>query len=129
MSESSVRGERWDKVIVPKRRLLDLPIRELGQYRDLIWLMAKRNLTAQYKQTVLGPAWFVVQPLLATVVFSFLFGRVGGFGTDTIPHFVFYMAGIVTWGLLSENVNRTATTFTRNAQVFGKVYFPRLAVP
>jgi lipopolysaccharide transport system permease protein len=129
MSESNVGIEQWDKVMVPKRRLLEMPLRELFQYRDLIWLMAKRNLTAQYKQTVFGPAWFVIQPLLATVVFSFLFGRVGGFGTDTIPHFLFYMAGIVTWGLFAENVNRTSVTFTRNAHIFGKVYFPRLAVP
>jgi lipopolysaccharide transport system permease protein len=129
MSESTAGAEDWDKVIVPKRRLLEIPFRELFQYRDLIWLMAKRNLTAQYKQTVFGPAWFVIQPLLATVVFSFLFGRVGGFGTDTIPHFLFYMAGIVTWGLFAENVNRTSVTFTRNAHIFGKVYFPRLAVP
>lgn len=129
MREERPPEQRWDKVIIPKRRLIDIPFRELGLYRDLIWLMAKRNLTAQYKQTVFGPAWFILQPLLATVVFSFLFGRVGGFGTDTVPHFLFYMAGIVTWGLLSENVNRTAVTFTRNAHIFGKVYFPRLAVP
>lgn len=129
MSEVTASEERWDKVIVPKRRLLEIPLRELWQYRDLVWLMAKRNLTAQYKQTVFGPAWFIIQPLLATVVFSFLFGRVGGFGTDKVPHFLFYMAGIVTFGLFSENVNRTANTFTRNAHIFGKVYFPRLAVP
>ena len=129
MSETTVAEDRWDKVIVPKRRLLEIPLRELRQYRDLIWLMAKRNLTAQYKQTVFGPAWFVIQPLLATVVFSFLFGRVGGFGTDKVPHFLFYMGGLVTWGFFSENVNRTAVTFTRNAHIFGKVYFPRLAVP
>ena len=129
MTESRVEGEEWDKVIVPKRRLLEIPLRELCQYRDLIWLLAKRNLTAQYKQTVIGPAWFVIQPLLATVVFSFLFGRVGGFGTDKVPHFLFYMAGIVTWGFFAELVNRTSITFTRNAHIFGKVYFPRLAVP
>ena len=129
MSESTDSGERWDKVIVPQRRLFSIPFRELGQYKDLIWLMAKRNLTAQYKQTLFGPSWFILQPLLATVVFSFLFGRVGGMGTDKVPHFLFYMAGIVTFGLFSENVNRTAITFTRNAHIFGKVYFPRLAVP
>jgi lipopolysaccharide transport system permease protein len=129
MSEAPEAAERWDKVIVPKRRLFSIPLRELGQYRDLIWLMAKRNLTAQYKQTVFGPAWFILQPLLATVVFSFLFGRMAGLGTDKVPHFLFYMAGIVTWGFFSENVNRTAITFTRNAHIFGKVYFPRLVMP
>lgn len=127
MSELS--EEHWDKVIIPKRKLLEIPLRELRQYRDLVWLMAKRNLTAQYKQTVVGPLWFIIQPLLATVVYSFLFGRVGGFGTDKVPHFLFYMAGIVTWGFFSENVTKSSTTFTRNAHVFGKVYFPRLAVP
>lgn len=127
--ETKESEERWDKVIVPQRKLLHIPIRELGQYRDLIWLMAKRNLTAQYKQTVFGPSWFVLQPLLATVVFSFLFGRMAGLGTDKVPHFLFYMAGLVTWGFFAENVNRTAITFTRNAHIFGKIYFPRLVVP
>jgi lipopolysaccharide transport system permease protein len=133
MSETRVANAaeepRWDKVIVPQRKLLSIPFRELGQYKDLIWLMAKRNLTAQYKQTIFGPSWFVLQPLLATVVFSFLFGRMAGLGTDKIPHFLFYMAGIVTWGFFSETVIRTAATFTRNAHIFGKIYFPRMVVP
>lgn len=119
----------WSKTILPRRSLLDIPWRELWQYRDLVWLMAKRNLTAQYKQTVLGPAWFIIQPLLTTVVFSFLFGRVAGMGTDHIPHFLFYMSGLVVFGFLGECVNKTALTFTRNAALFGKVYFPRLAAP
>src|SRR5829696_5155612 len=121
--------EAWDKVILPRRGLFDIPIRELLRYRDLIWLMAARNLTAQYKQTVLGSAWFVIQPLLTTVVFSFLFGRVGGLGTSGVPHFLFYMSGLVMFGYMADCVNKTAVTFTKNAQLFGKVYFPRLAAP
>lgn len=121
--------ETWDKVILPRRGLLAIPIREMLRYRDLIWLMAVRNLTAQYKQTVLGSVWFVIQPLLTTLVFSFLFGRVAGLGTDGIPHFLFYMSGLVMFGYMADCVNKTAVTFTKNAQLFGKVYFPRLVMP
>jgi lipopolysaccharide transport system permease protein len=119
----------WDKQILPRRGLFDIPLRELWRYRDLVWLMAKRNLTAQYKQTVLGPAWFVIQPLLTTLVFSFIFARMAGLGTDGIPHFLFYMGGLVLFSYFGDLVNKTAITFTRNAQLFGKVYFPRLAMP
>jgi lipopolysaccharide transport system permease protein len=119
----------WTKTILPRRGLLDIPWRELWQYRDLVWLMAKRNLTAQYKQTVLGPWWFVIQPLLTTAVFSFLFGRIAGMGTDNIPHFLFYMSGLVMFGFFSAGVTKTAITFTSNAHLFGKVYFPRLVAP
>ena len=121
--------ETWDKVILPRRGLFEIPIRELIRYRDLIWLMAARNLTAQYKQTLLGSVWFIIQPLLTTLVFSFLFGRVAGLGTDGVPHFLFYMSGLVMFGYMADCVNKTAVTFTKNAQLFGKVYFPRLAVP
>ena len=119
----------WTKTILPRRRLLDIPWHELWRYRDLVWLLAKRNLTSQYKQTVLGPAWFIIQPVLTTAVFSFLFGRVAGMGTDHIPHFLFYMSGLVLFGFFGACVNKTALTFTNNAQLFGKVYFPRLAAP
>ncbi len=121
--------ETWDKEIVPRRGLLAIPWRELWRYRDLILLLSKRDLSAQYKQTVLGPVWFIIQPLLTTLVFSFLFGRVAGLGTDHIPHFLFYMGGLVPWAYFSDCVNKTAHTFTRHAPLFGKVYFPRLAVP
>jgi lipopolysaccharide transport system permease protein len=125
---------RWDREIIPKRGLLSIPWRELWRYRDLVWLLSRRDLSAQYKQTVLGPLWFVIQPLLATVVFSLVFGRLsmGGAtqaGTSKVPHFLFYMSGLIVWGLLAECVNKTSLTFGRNAQLFGKVYFPRLAVP
>ena len=122
-------SEPWTKQILPRRGLFDIPLRELWAYRDLVWLMAKRNLTAQYKQTVLGPAWFIIQPLITTLVFSFVFGRMTGLGTDKVPHFLFYMGGLVLFSYFSDLINKTAITFTRNAQLFGKVYFPRLAMP
>jgi lipopolysaccharide transport system permease protein len=130
--------ETWDREISPRRNLLDIPVRELWRYRDLVWLMAKRNITAQYKQTVLGPLWFVIQPLLTTVVFSFVFGRIGQAdkngqviqaGVSNLPHFLFFMSGLVLFGYFSDLVNKAAVTFTRNSQLFGKVYFPRLAMP
>jgi lipopolysaccharide transport system permease protein len=122
-------AQLWDKEILPRRPFFAIPWRELWRYRDLIWLMAARNLTVQYKQTVLGPAWFIIQPLLTTLVFSFLFGRVGKLGTDGVPHFLFYISGLVMFGYMADCVNKTAVTFTKNAPLFGKVYFPRLAVP
>lgn len=109
--------------------MLEIPWRELWAYRDLIWLLAKRDLTTSYKQTVLGPFWFVLQPLMVTAVFSYLFGRMAQFGTNDIPHYLFYMGGLVPWQFFSECVNKTARTFTDNQVVFGKVYFPRLAAP
>lgn len=133
MTPTTTEVERWDKEIVPKRRLLDIPWRELWRYRDLIRLLALRDLTAQFKQTVLGPVWFVIQPLLATVVFSLIFGQLlsgkDQKNTDSTPHFIFYMSALIIWGFFSDCVTKTANTFTKNAQLFGKVYFPRLAVP
>lgn len=121
--------QHWDRVIVPRRKFLDIPFAELWRYRDLIVLLAKRDFSAQYKQTVLGPLWFIIQPLLTTFAFSFLFGRMAGLGTEHIPHFLFYMAGLAPYTYFSDCINKSAFTFTRNAALFGKVYFPRLAVP
>ncbi len=129
MAASETTTERWDKEIVARRGLLSIPWRELWRYRDLILLIARRDLTAQYKQTVLGPLWFIIQPVLATVAFSFLFGRLANLGTEYIPHFVFYMGGLVPWNFFADCINKTSNTFGRNAQLFGKVYFPRLAIP
>ena len=133
MTPTPTEVERWDKEIVPRRGLLAIPWRELWRYRDLIGLLARRDLSAQFKQTVLGPMWFVIQPLLATVVFSLIFGQLlsgkDQKNTDSTPHFVFYMSALIIWGFFSDCVTKTANTFTKNAQLFGKVYFPRLAVP
>lgn len=119
----------WDQVIHTDRRFWDIPWRELWKYRDLVWMMAQRDVSASYKQTVLGPMWFVLQPLMVTAVFSYLFGRMGRMGTNDVPHYLFYMSGLVLWTFFSENVNKTSTVFTANANLFNKVYFPRLCVP
>jgi len=92
-------------------------------------MFAQRDVSANYKQTVLGPLWFVLQPVLTTATFSFLFGRMADFGTDHTPHFVFYMSGLVVWNYFADCINKTSQTFSRNAQLFGKVYFPRMVVP
>ena len=119
----------WDQVIHANRRFLEIPWRELWKYRDLVWVLAQRDVSASYKQTVLGPFWFVLQPLMVTAVFSYLFGRMGRMGTSDVPHYLFYMSGLVLWTFFSENVNKTSTVFTANANLFNKVWFPRLCVP
>jgi lipopolysaccharide transport system permease protein len=129
MAEAAEEPQSWTKVIEPQRGLFDLGWGELWRYRDLIWQLVVRDFTSTYKQTLLGPFWFVVQPLLMTVAFSFLFGRMAKFTTDGLPHFVFYIGGLAPWTYLADCVSRTAFTFTKNAPVFGKVYFPRLTVP
>lgn len=120
---------KWDTVIRPKRGWFDLDIRDLFRYRDLILLMVKRNFTVLYKQTVLGPAWVVIQPLMTTLVFTIIFGKVAGLPTDGMPSFLFYMAGNVCWSYFQSCLVNTSNTFIKNSDVFGKVYFPRLCVP
>ena len=119
----------WTQIIEPEGRLFDLKLGELWHYRDLVYLFVRRDFVAQYKQTILGPAWHIVQPLLTTIMFTFVFGKIAGIPTDGTPPFLFYMAGTVMWGYFSGVLSGTAGTFTANAQIFGKVYFPRLAVP
>ncbi len=121
--------QKWDTVIRPKKGWFDLDIRDLFRYRDLILLMVKRNFTVLYKQTVLGPAWVVIQPLLTTLVFTVIFGKVAGLPTDGMPSFLFYMAGNVCWSYFQSCLVNTSNTFIKNSDVFGKVYFPRLCVP
>lgn len=119
----------WTKELRPHRRLFHLPIGELWRYRDLIWLLAARDISTTYKQTVLGPGWYILQPLLVTAVFSYLFGRMARFGSDQIPHYLFYMGGLVPWAFFADSITKTSNIFTQNAHLFSKVYFPRLAVP
>ena len=127
--ETTAADAGWDQIIRADRRFLDIPWRELWNYRDLVWMMAQRDVSASYKQTVLGPFWFVLQPLMVTAVFSYLFGRMGRLGTSDVPHYLFYMSGLVLWGFFAETVNKTSTVFTANSNLFNKVYFPRLCVP
>ena len=121
--------QHFSTVIVPKTKLLDFHLKEVYQYRDLIFLFVKRNFVSKYKQTVLGPAWALIQPLLTTVVFTVVFGRLAGLAPGGVPSFLFFMSGNIAWGYFSGCLTATASTFTANAGVFGKVYFPRLVSP
>lgn len=115
--------------ILPKRGLFEIDVKEIWNYRDLILLFVKRTFVSQYKQTVLGPAWAVIQPLLTTVVFTVVFGGLASLPTDGIPSFLFYMCGTICWNYFSSNITVTSATFVSNAAIFGKVYFPRLVLP
>lgn len=121
--------EQWDTVITPRKSLLDLQLRELWRYRDLLTLFVRRDIVAQYKQTILGPAWYFVQPIFTTIMFTIIFGNLAGISTDGIPPLLFYLAGITNWNYFADCLNKTATTFKDNQGIFGKVYFPRLVVP
>ena len=119
----------WTEIIQPKRSLFDLKIKEVWRYRDLLGMFVKRDFVATYKQTILGPLWFFIQPLLTTIMFTIVFGKFAKIPTDSLPHILFYMAGITIWNYFSESFTKTANVFKENANVFGKVYFPRLIVP
>jgi lipopolysaccharide transport system permease protein len=121
--------EQWDMVIRPQRNLLDLRLGELLRYRDLILLFVRRDFVAVYKQTILGPLWYLIQPLLTTITFTIIFGRIANLPTDELPQFLFYMSGTVVWSYFAACLTKTSETFVQNAHLFGKVYFPRLAVP
>jgi lipopolysaccharide transport system permease protein len=121
--------ENWTMVLRPKRSLFEVNLHELWLYRDLIALFVRRDFVAKFKQTILGPIWFIIQPLLTTLMFVVVFGNIAGIPTDGIPKVLFYMTGIVGWNYFSTCLNETSQTFIKNASVFGKVYFPRLAMP
>jgi lipopolysaccharide transport system permease protein len=119
----------WTEIIEPKTKLLDLRLRELWRYRDLVMMFVRRDFVANYKQTILGPVWFFLQPLLTTVTYILIFGRMAGLSTDGMPMLLFYLSGVTVWNYFSETLNKIATVFKDNAQMFGKVYFPRLTMP
>ena len=119
----------WTTVIRPRTGWFDIDLHELWQYRDLTVMFVKRNFTVLYKQTILGPAWIILNPLITTVIFNLVFGNLAGLSTDGTPAFLFYMAGNTLWTFFANCINNTANTFVANAQVFGKVYFPRLTMP
>lgn len=121
--------EPWTTIITPHRPWFAIDVGELWQYRDLIFLMVRRDLVAQYKQTILGPLWFILQPLLTTVVFTVVFGRIAKIPTEGIPDFLFYLAGTVCWGYFAGCLLQTSDIFLVNAFIFEKIYFPRLVVP
>ena len=116
-------------VIRPRSGWFDLPLRELFRYRDLILLFVKRDFVSLYKQTILGPAWAVIQPFLTTIVFSLVFGSIAGLAPEGVPSFLFYLSGTVVWTYFANCLTRTSDTFIANAAILGKVYFPRLVMP
>ncbi len=116
-------------IIEPQRGLFDLRLGELWRYRDLVLLFVRRDFVAVYKQTVLGPLWYLIQPLLTTITFTFIFGQMASLPTDGLPQFLFYISGTVVWSYFAACLTKTSETFVQNANLFGKVYFPRLAVP
>lgn len=121
--------EDFTTIIKPKNKLFEVDIKELWQYRDLFSMFIKRDIVTQYKQTILGPTWFFIQPALTTIMFIVVFGGIAKISTDGLPKPLFYLAGIVLWQYFSDCLNKTSTTFITNQAIFGKVYFPRLIVP
>jgi len=119
----------WDMVIRPQDSLFKLNLRDVWRYRDLLVLLVKRDFISFYKQTILGPLWFFIQPLFTTVIFVFVFGRLAKLSTDGIPPTLFYMSGVVSWNYFAECLTKTSTVFKDNANILGKVYFPRLVMP
>ena len=120
---------QWTTIIRPRTGWFDVDLEELWRYRDLIVMFVKRNFTVMYKQTILGPLWIILNPLITTVLFNVVFGGIAGLSTDGTPSFLFYMAGNTVWTFFASCINGTANTFVANSQVFGKVYFPRLTTP
>lgn len=121
--------QNFTTVITSKRAWFDLNLKELWHYRDLIMLFVRRTFVSQYKQTILGPAWAVIQPLLTTVVLTVVFGNIAGLAPSGVPSFAFYLCGSIAWTYFSSCLTTTSTTFTANAAILGKVYFPRLVMP
>ena len=127
--KNSVQEEKWDIVIKPKDKLFSVDFKELWAYRDLCALFVKRNIITKYKQTILGPVWFVIQPALTVIMYMVVFGGIAGIPTDGVPRPLFYLAGTCTWSYFANCLNSTSNTFVSNAGIFGKVYFPRLVMP
>jgi lipopolysaccharide transport system permease protein len=121
--------DHWDLIFRPHRKWFDLKLGELWRYRDLVMLFVRRDFVSGYKQTILGPLWYLIQPLLTTITFTVVFGNLAKLPTDGLPQFLFYMSGTVAWTYFSSCLLKTSDTFISNSGLFGKVYFPRLAVP
>ncbi|HET6861903.1 MAG TPA: ABC transporter permease [Pyrinomonadaceae bacterium] len=126
---ASVEEQDWTLIIRPKARWLDLHLVDLWRCRDLVMLFVRRDFVSFYKQTILGPLWFIIQPLLTTLTFTLIFGNIAQLSTDGLPKILFYLSGVTAWNYFSDCLLKTSETFTANSNLFGKVYFPRLAVP
>ena len=127
--EQQADSENWDLVIQPKSKWYDLRMREILRYKDLLFLFVRRDFVALYKQTILGPLWFFIQPIITSLTFTVIFGNLAKISTDGLPQILFYMCGVTLWTYFSDTLTKTADTFTANANIFGKVYFPRMIVP
>ena len=119
----------WDLIIEGKSSLFDLKFKDVWRYRDLLLMFVKRDFVSFYKQTILGPLWFFIQPIFTTLVFTFVFGNLAGISTDGLPQYLFYLSGITAWNYFADCLNKTSTVFRDDANIFGKVYFPRLIMP
>jgi lipopolysaccharide transport system permease protein len=126
---SQLTEEGWDIEITPKNDILSLKLKDIWHYRDLLVLLVRRDFVSFYKQTILGPLWFFIQPLFTTIIYTFVFGNLAAIPTDGLPQPLFYLAGITAWNYFADCLTKTSTVFTTNAVLFGKVYFPRLIVP
>lgn len=126
---NEIQAPKYHTHITSKHRWFDLNLKEVWQYKDLIWLFTKRSFALTYKQTVLGPAWIFLNPFLTSIIYTFVFGGIAGISTDGVPQILFYLCSNAIWTFFSSSVTKNATTFTGNANVFGKVYFPRLTMP
>lgn len=120
---------KWDQIIESKNHIFNFKLKEVWDYRDLLGLLIKRDFVAFYKQTILGPIWFFIQPIFTTITFTIVFSKIARISTDSLPPTLFYMVGVTTWNYFSESLNKTSTVFRDNAGIFGKVYFPRLIIP
>jgi len=129
VSKNNTAEENWDLIISPRKKWWDLQLRDVWHYRDLIALFVRRDFVSYYKQTILGPLWFLIQPLMTSIVFTVIFGNIAGLPTDGLPQILFYMSGTVLWGYFASCLNGASSTFIGNAHLFGKVYFPRLVTP
>lgn len=121
--------QKWDLVVKPQSGWYNLQLREIWKYRDLLFLFVKRDIVAVYKQTILGPLWFIIQPVLTSLTFTVIFGGMANLSTEGKPKFLFYLAGTTCWNYFADCLNNTSNTFINNASIFGKVYFPRLISP
>jgi lipopolysaccharide transport system permease protein len=126
---SSSSTQEWTSVLTSKKPLLNIPVREIWQYRDLMWLSIRRDFLAMHKQTIMGPLWYIIPPLVSTLVFQLVFGNIARIPTDQIPPFLFFMSGVMIWYYFSACLSKTSNTFSANAGLFTKVYFPRLTIP
>jgi lipopolysaccharide transport system permease protein len=122
-------NQSWDRIIEPKKSWFSLDLRELIKHKDLLFLFFKRDVVSVYKQTILGPVWFFVQPIITSLVFTLIFGNMAKISTDGLPAFLFYLTGMTLWNYFASTVTNNANIFGANQTVFGKVYFPRLLVP